>query len=249
MRFYFFLVFFLPLQILANSSVKDSLNKKDNGKYEYGLTVKKTIVPLSLITLGIIGIKSDGIEIFNQEVREEVQENIDRRFSMDDFLQYAPAGVVYANNLLGVKGRHSFSNQLLIQGTSLFIMGAVVNSLKHAANVERPDHSGFTSFPSGHTAMAFVNAELLWQEYKDVSIWYGIAGYSIAASVGIFRVVNNKHWVTDVAAGAGIGILSTKISYLIYEKILTRKKNRKQTALVMPFYNTKQLGLSCSITF
>ncbi len=249
MRLYFLIIFLFPLQVIANSSVKDSLNLKGNGKYEYGLNFKNTIVPVSLITFGIIGIESDGLKIFNSEIQEEVMEDIDRRFTLDDFMQYAPAGVVYANNLLGIKGKHSFSNQLLIQGTSLFIMGAVVNTLKYTARVERPDHSGFTSFPSGHTAMAFVNAELLWQEYKDVSVWYGVAGYTLATSVGIFRLVNNKHWLTDVAAGAGIGIISTKISYLIYEKILTRKKNRKQTALVMPFYNTKQLGLSCSITF
>ncbi|WP_321317986.1 phosphatase PAP2 family protein [Labilibaculum sp.] len=249
MRFYFLIVFLLPLQVLANSSAIDSLNAKSDDKYEYGLNIRKTIIPISLISVGIIGFENNGFEIFNEEIQEEVAENIDRRFTIDDFMQYAPAGVVYANNLLGVKGKHSFSNQLLIQGTSLFIMGAVVNTLKYSAKEERPDHSGFTSFPSGHTAMAFVNAELLWQEYKDVSVWYGIAGYSMAASVGIFRVVNNKHWVTDIAAGAGIGILSTKISYLIYEKILTRKKNRKQTALMVPFYNTKQLGLSCSITF
>ncbi len=247
MKFILFLILFIPLSILASNNKRDSLTNEY--EYEYKLNVKNTIIPLGLLAVGLIGFESDGLKIFNSEVQEEVTEHVDRHVTIDDYLQYAPAGIVYANNLLGIKGRHNFPNQLLIQGTSLFIMGGVVTALKYSTKVERPDRTGSTSFPSGHTAMAFANAEFLWQEYKHVTIWYGIAGYTIASAVGIVRVVNSKHWVTDIMAGAGIGILSTKLSYLIHEKILVRKKNKKQTVLIAPFYNTKQFGLNCSITF
>ncbi len=92
-------------------------------------------------------------------------------------------------------------------------MGISVNSIKSTGNVIRPDGSSNNSFPSGHTAISFVGAEFLWQEYKDVSIWYGISGYLIASGTGFFRMYNNRHWLTDVSMGAGIGILSTKIAY------------------------------------
>lgn len=76
-----------------------------------------------------------------------------------------------------------------------------------------------------------MGAEFLWQEYKDVSIWYGIAGYTIAAGTGIFRIYNNKHWVGDVAFGAGLGILSTKVAYWIYpyieQKISKNNRDKK----------------------
>ncbi|WP_207224357.1 phosphatase PAP2 family protein [Ancylomarina subtilis] len=213
------------------------------------LNLKNTVIPISLFTIGFIGIESDALKSFNREVREEVRENIDRQFTADDFLQYAPGAMVYANDLLGVKGKHKLQNQLLIHGTSLFIMGAIVNTLKYSEKVERPDHSSFNSFPSGHTAMAFANAEFLYQEYKDKSIWYGIAGYTIASSIGVFRIVNNRHWVTDVLAGAGIGIFSTKLSYFLYDRVFAKKNNKTKTTLISPFYNSKQLGLCCSITF
>jgi membrane-associated phospholipid phosphatase len=57
-----------------------------------------------------------------------------------------------------------------------------------------------------------------WQEYKDVSIWYGISGYVVATGTGFFRMYNDRHWLTDVAAGAGIGILCTKTAYWLYPK-------------------------------
>ena len=66
---------------------------------------------------------------------------------------------------------------------------------------------------------AFAAAEFMRQEYKDVSPLYGIAGYGAATITGILRLYNNKHWVSDVVAGAGFGILSTRLAYWIYPVI------------------------------
>jgi membrane-associated phospholipid phosphatase len=125
-------------------------------------------------------------------------------------------------------------------------MSSTVLSLKSITKVERPDGSGFNSFPSGHTATAFAGAEFLWQEYKDVSIWCGISGYLVATETGLFRIYNDKHWLTDVVAGAGIGLLSTKIAYwinpFIQRKIFNSKQSRT-TSMLAPFYNGKQLGV------
>lgn len=63
---------------------------------------------------------------------------------------------------------------------------------------------------------------------------------------------NNRHWFSDVVAGAGIGILSTKIAYWIHpwmkEKIFKDKKN-KIDGLAMPFYNGKEAGLGFVLNF
>jgi membrane-associated phospholipid phosphatase len=95
----------------------------------------------------------------------------------------------------------------------------VAHPVKRLARRDRPDASDFESFPSLHTARAFANAEFLRVEFKDVSPWYGIAGYTIAAATGYLRIYNNKHWLSDIVAGAGLGILSTKIAYWLYAKI------------------------------
>ncbi|WP_445716329.1 phosphatase PAP2 family protein [Flavobacterium sp.] len=206
---------------------------------------KQLIIPTVLIGYGVIGIESDGLKFINSGIKEEVNENIDRKITIDDFSQYLPAASVYGLNAMGIKGKHNFKDRTIILGTSYLLMSATVLSLKYTTKVERPDGTA-NAFPSGHTATAFAGAEFLWQEYKDVSIWYGISGYIIATGTGAFRIYNDKHWLTDVVAGAGIGILSTKVAYWInpwiQEKIFKSKEKNSMSAIA-PFYNGKQFGI------
>ncbi|HKX85226.1 MAG TPA: phosphatase PAP2 family protein, partial [Flavobacterium sp.] len=149
--------------------------------------------------------------------------------------------------------KNNFRDRTIVIGTSYLILSTTVLGLKSMTKVKRPDGSSNNSFPSGHTATAFAGAEFLWQEYKDKSIWYGIGGYAVAIGTGLFRVYNNRHWITDVAAGAGIGILSTKIAYWLYptinKKVFGSRGNNDMTVSVIPFYNGNQIGLSISKTF
>ncbi len=188
----------------------------------------------------------------NAEVKEEVNENIDHKLTIDDFSQYAPAVSVYALGALGIKGKNNLRDKTIILTTSYLIMGLTVESLKKITHVERPDGSSFNSFPSGHTATAFMGAELLYQEYKDVSPWYGISGYVVAAGTGAFRMYNNRHWLTDVVAGAGIGILSTKAAYWLYpsvNKLLSSKKHQNRKSAFLPYYDGKQFGFGLVSSF
>ncbi len=227
----------------AQEIFTDSVQKKDN---THEFKFKQLIIPTVLIGYGVIGLESDGLKLFNTEIKEEVNENIDEKITIDDFSQYLPAVSVYGLNAMGIKGKHNFKDRTIILGTSYLLMSATVLSLKSITKVERPDGSANNSFPSGHTATAFAGAEFLWQEYKDVSVWYGISGYIVAVGTGAFRIYNDKHWLTDVAAGAGIGILSTKVAYWInpwmQEKIF-KSKEKNTTSIMAPFYNGKQLGV------
>ena len=229
-------------------SITTNEPKENNKKFKF----KQLIIPTVLIGYGVIGIESDGLKLFNTEIKEEVNENIDEKITVDDFSQYLPAASVYGLNALGIKGKHNLKDRTIILGTSYLLMSASVLSLKSITKVERPDGSAFNSFPSGHTATAFAGAEFLWQEYKDVSVWYGISGYIVAAGTGAFRIYNDKHWLTDVVAGAGIGILSTKVAYWInpwiQEKIFKSKEKNSMSAIA-PFYNGKQLGVGFIKTF
>ena len=129
-------------------------------------------------------------------------------------------------------------------------MGTTVYAVKNITKVQRPDGSGSNSFPSGHTATAFAAAEFMRQEYKDASPWYGIAGYAAAMATGILRLYNNKHWVSDVVAGAGVGILSTKLAYWIYPAIKRKFfKHKSINTMVMPFYQNGGGGLSIVSNF
>lgn len=213
---------------------------------------KQLIIPAVFITYGFVGFDSDFLKAVNAEVREEVQENIDHKFTIDDFTQYAPAASIYALSAFGVKSKNNFRDKTIILATSYLIMGVTVEALKKTTKVQRPDGSGFNSFPSGHTATAFMGAELMYQEYKDVSPWYGIAGYVVAAGTGAFRMYNNRHWLTDVVAGAGIGILSAKAAYWLYptvNNLLSSKKHENTKSVFLPYYDGKQLGFGYVSSF
>ena len=237
------LILVLPFYLLnaQELSKKDSISN-ENLKFKY----KQLIIPTLLIGYGVIGLASDDLKDFNLGIRNEVTDDIDGKLTIDDYSQYAPALSVYALNLCGIKGKNNLRDRSIILGTSYLLMTGTVMGLKSLTKVERPDGSGFNSFPSGHTATAFAGAEFMWQEYKDVSVWYGISGYIVATGTGFFRIYNNKHWLTDVAAGAGIGILSTKVAYWIFpyvNKHIFKSKKNISTGMIAPFYNGNQMGL------
>lgn len=236
-----------------NQYVNDSIkaNSLDTSK-ELKFSYKQLIIPSALIGYGVIALNNNSLKSLNLEIREEVNEHIDEKFTIDDISQYVPAVSVYALNAFGVKGKHNFKDRTIILGTAYVIMSGTVFGLKKWTKVERPDGSSNNSFPSGHTANAFMGAEFLYQEYKDVSPWYGIAGYVVATGTGLFRMYNNRHWFSDVVAGAGFGILSTKVAYWIYpwmkEKIF-KDKDEKYSGMAMPFYNGKQAGVGLVLNF
>jgi hypothetical protein len=240
-------IFLFSSSVFGQNVKNDTIKKKQNITFNY----KSLIIPTTLIGYGIIGIESDGLKLFNSEIKEEINEHIDDKFTIDDVSQYAPFLSVYGLNALGIKGKNNFKDRTIILGTAYLIMGTTVNGMKKLTAIERPDGSSKTSFPSGHTATAFMGAEFLYQEYKDVSIWYGISGYLVATGTGFFRMYNDRHWFTDVVTGAGIGILSTKIAYWIHPFVKkTLFKDKKEIdGLVMPFYNGKEYGLGLSMSF
>ena len=217
----------------------------------YKFKFLQLVVPGTLIGVGIIGLESDWLKIQNKEIREELQENIDRKLTIDDFTQYMPMAATYGLNLCGIKGKHDYGDLTIILGTAYVLMGATVSAMKNITKVERPDGSARNSFPSGHTATAFMGAELLRREYWDVSPWIAVAGYAIAAGTGFFRMYNNRHWLTDVIAGAGIGILSVQVAYWLYpviSKTFFHKRYLKNT-YISPYMSEYGKGISCTIAF
>ncbi|MEJ4087004.1 phosphatase PAP2 family protein [Galbibacter orientalis] len=231
---------------------KDSLSVKDTSNINF--QYKSLIIPSALIGYGLLATESHTLIDFNGEIKEEVNEHIDKKFTIDDISQYAPAVAVYGINLAGVKGRNNLRDRTIILGTAYLIMGSSVTGLKAITRIERPDGTSRNSFPSGHTATAFMGAEFLYQEYKDVSIWYGIAGYAVATGTGFFRIYNDRHWFSDVIAGAGIGILSTKIAYWIHPFInkkifLNHTKEKRFDKAFAPFYNGREMGVGAVIRF
>lgn len=208
-------------------------------------------VPATLIGVGIVGLESDWLKGHNGEVRDELQEHPHSKVTVDDFTQFAPIAATYGLKLFGVRSLHGYADMTIIAGTAYLLSSLTVYGLKTVTKIERPDGSSRNSFPSGHTAAAFTGAELLRREYWDVSPWIGVAGYAVAAGTGFFRMYNNRHWLTDVIAGAGIGILSAQAAYWLYPAISKSLFHRQylKNIYLAPRISSREKGVACVITF
>ena len=134
--------------------------------------------------------------------------------TIDNYTQFAPFALAAGLNFAGVRGRSDTWRFLANSAMSYALMALIVNPIKYTAKEMRPDGSTRNSWPSGHTATAFVSATILHKEYGLTrSPWYSVAGYMIATATGVMRVLNNRHWVSDVLSGAGVGIFSTELAY------------------------------------
>lgn len=137
---------------------------------------------------------------------------------VDDYLLYAPVAITYGIVLIDNNyTKNDFTNRSILLVKSAIIMSAIVYPSKYIFAVERPDNSEFDAFPSGHTSNAFMMATFMHEELKHKSIWYSVGAYTVATSVGVMRMLNNRHWSSDVLMGAAVGIASTKIAYLTHK--------------------------------
>ena len=165
----------------------------------------------------------------------------------ESYFEFAPIVMVYGLDLAGVEGKNTFIDQTALLALSGGIFGGTGYLTKYFTHRLRPNKADYYSFPSAHTATAFIGAEFLAQEYSEKSPAYTIIGYTLAVGTGIFRMYNRDHWFSDVVAGAGFGVLSTKAAYLIYPYLrnkLTHKSKSGKSTMVMPTYQNGTPGLS-----
>ena len=171
----------------------------------------------------------------------------DFKTGIDDYLQFFGPAAVVGLKLGGYEGRSDWPRLLASAALSYGIMAGFVNGIKYTAKEMRPDGSTANSWPSGHTATAFVGATLLHKEYGLTrSPWFSVAGYGAATATGVMRVLNNRHWVSDVMSGAGLGILSTELGYAIGD-LLFKGKGLLRNDLEMDFVNPSFFSISMGV--
>jgi membrane-associated phospholipid phosphatase len=155
-----------------------------------------------------------------------------------NIIQYSPAAIMIALKAAGLEGRSDWPRMITADGTAVAIQAIITQVTKHALKRERPDGRAHNSYPSGHTATAFMCAQMLHKEYGEtVSPWISVGGYGIAATTGIFRVVANRHWCSDVMGGAAIGIFSTELGYELTDILFGEHRLRKP--IVVPCLDEK----------
>lgn len=188
----------------------------------------------------------------------------DNRTSFTDFSSeyvFDPLGYgfytmpVYAGlYVYGALGKHHQVSDFALQGAKVFLVSAAfARVIKQVSHRHRPyqdnppnphnwdgPFSKFTydAFPSGHTISAFATAAFL-TNYFDEEKWVGWVAYPVAAAVGYSRINDNKHWATDVLAGAVLG------HYI--GKFLTRGKCRDESNVMVVANNSGGISIIYNI--
>jgi len=261
----------LALFCFVSFEASAQVSTPDTAKKNIADTVKKDLFtapdtvkklhsnPLSLIPPGVAivyGVSSffiHPIRRVDYYIEGEIKKT-DPTFSSkaESYFLVTPIVMVYGLDLIGVEGKNTFIDRTALLGLSGLFLGTTAYITKYTTHRLRPNKSDYLSFPSGHTSVAFMGAEFLAQEYSEKSPVYTIIGYSVAVTTGIFRLYNRDHWFSDVVAGAGFGVLSTKAAYLVYPYLrnaLTHKGKNGKSTMIMPTYQDGTPGLSFAAQF
>ncbi|MDB5235127.1 MAG: hypothetical protein JWR44_2120 [Hymenobacter sp.] len=243
-----------PVQAQVNPTPTDTTKKYQNpggvasavkAPWYKSKLVRAVAIPAVMIGYGAITAQGDaGI---NRQGREFVQKQFRPVNTMIDntviFLPYLELGAVA---LAGIESHNDRINTLLIIGKGELIMLASTFAVKYISHETRPNRDDNLSFPSGHTAQAFLAASIVHTEFREKSQWYGVGAYTIATSVAALRMINDKHWQSDVVAGAGFGILSAHLAYLSHRNRWGRKSIGRDVGMAPAYFGNGASGMSIS---
>lgn len=227
----------LPVFAYSNTET-DTILPKNTFSY------KQLIIPSALIVGGTL--------MRNSSVNADVKAFRDQNFgsfhtSFDDYFQYSTVLLTFGGNYMGFKSEHSNARMASNLLVSKLLLTAVALPLKNNIGDLRPDNSGANAFPSGHTAAAFNCATLHFLEYKNDNIWFASAGFLVATTTGGMRILNNRHWLSDITAGAGIGMGTAILTY--YFNPLTFEFKKENRVSFCPSYLDNKAGLALNYNF
>lgn len=200
---------------------------------------RQLILPAALMTVGAFGVENGWLVGLKNDVRDGFEDlRGDHRFHGDGVLRCLPVVANVGLGLVGVKSRHPFRERIAATATASIAFGILTNVTKHTIKERRPDSDKHDAFPSGHTAMAFMGAELMREEYGN---GWGAGAYAFATGIAFLRLYNDRHWLNDVIGGAGVGILSARIGYwlLPWERRLLGWEKKSSAIVIVPGYNAE----------
>ena len=210
-----FILFFF--QLSAQKEV--ATNNGDTLSSQRYLKPAALIVPGAFLLYGGLKPAISGIENLDRRIMDRVVENHpDFVTALPDYLMWAPSASVYILDAVNAKTAHNFKEHLILDAGSIIITGGLGYAMRQMTKNNETFSKEGTKFPSGHTANAFRGAEIVHQELKKSHPVLSYSGYVIASGVGVLRIYDKAHLLSEVIAGAGLGILSTKLTYWIFEK-------------------------------
>jgi hypothetical protein len=230
----FFCLLLFNLIFFSGIAQSDSIRANNQKEHTF---LEKQILPVSLITVGsLLNIGT---------IKYDIQKKIpDTHTHVEDYFQYTPAALIYIYDLSGFKHQNSVFDQTKYYAISQIISSTIVGNLKRITKVQRPV-GGKTSFPSGHTADAFVGATVLYHEFKDTEPLLAYGGFVFATATGILRMTNDAHWLPDVVTSAGIGMLTVNLVYHFKPLKNFQPFKKKKDLTVLPIVSSNSFGFLC----
>ncbi len=225
-------------RVLDSASVKPPKEKK---------ILQRMIVPTTLILGSLLISDSDFEKKTQLDIRAAVDPDYKTEF--DNYARYAPILQMYAADAIGIKSKNHWFDQSKNLVIAIVVTDLITTTMKRSINKKRPG-AVKESFPSGHASLAFTNAGILYQEFKDTNSLLAYSGFGFATATGALRVIKNTHWISDVIMSAGIGIMVTELIYL-FDPIIKWNpflKDEKQINFV-PRYDGEQYGFYLSMNF
>ena len=225
-------------------------SKTNDGVKPYRFMDDLTLVGVPLFFAGM-AIKGDkaGFQSSDRYAKSNTKLVTNFKTRIDDYTQMFGPALTVGLKVAGVEGRSDWPRLITSSLMSYAWMAAFVNGIKYTAKEMRPDGSTANSWPSGHTATSFVGATILHKEYGLTrSPWYSVAGYGVATATGVMRILNNRHWISDVMSGAGIGILSTELGYA-FSDLIFKKRGLLRNDIDVKHENPSYFAISMGMSF
>ena len=153
------------------------------------------------------------------------------RTHADKVIEWVPTALAGAAAVHASNGTSEFGKRAIQGLLALGLQKGVVHLVKHTTNHVRPNpFDKHNSFPSGHTATAFMGAALLQAQLQKKDKAWASVGYAIAVGTGLLRLYQNRHWLSDVVLGAGVGVLAVAASRKLMQLASSRRISRSQTS-------------------
>lgn len=207
--------------------IVDSTIKRGNFNNHY-LKPAALIIPGTFLLYGGLKPFISGISELDNDIKNHVQQNHSGfHTKAADYIMWAPSASLYVMDALKVKTIHNFREHLIIDAGSIIIAGGIGYGMRIITRNIKVYNTDGTKFPSGHTTNAFRGAEILHQELKGRNQLLSYSGYLVAIGTGILRIYDKDHLFSEVIAGAGLGILSTKLTYFIFDKVKSKEYNNQ----------------------
>jgi membrane-associated phospholipid phosphatase len=172
------------------------------------------------LMLGGISAGIGTVMVFDEDIQHAIRRGRTNTLT-NIFDNVQPLGNEYAIGIVGTfylwgevfKDPRAKSTALDSVAATGIASGVIVNATKYLVGRARPTDgkgaydfkpfSGHDSFLSGHTTEAFTLASVITEHYD--APWIKVIAYGLAGTVGYARLNNNRHWTSDVLAGAVVG--------------------------------------------